>query len=145
MLKKFGKAVILFLIFGLIYFIIETLWKGHLTHWSMFIVAGLAGVLIGGINEYIPWEMPFWYQCGIGMIIATILEGISGLILNVWLKLNVWNYSNTPLNFFYKQCCVPFCVVWYVLAGLCILIDDYIRWKFFNEEKPHYNFSLRGD
>jgi uncharacterized membrane protein len=79
------------------------------------------------------------------MIIATILEGISGLILNVWLKLNVWDYSNAPLNFFYEQCCIPFCIAWYGLAGLCIIIDDYIRWKFFNEEQPHYNFSLRGD
>ena len=102
MIKKFGKAAILFLIFGFIYFIIETIWKGHLTHWSMFIVAGIAGILIGSINEYIPWEMPFWQQCVIGMIIATILEGCSGLILNVWLNLNIWDYSSSFLNFFYQ-------------------------------------------
>ena len=138
MIKKFGKAAILFLIFGFIYFIIETIWKGHLTHWSMFIVAGIAGILIGSINEYIPWEMPFWQQCVIGMIIATVLEGCSGLILNVWLNLNIWDYSSSFLNFFYQQCCVPFCVAWLILSGLCIIIDDYIRYKFFNEEKPHY-------
>ena len=138
MIKKLGKAIILFLIFGLIYFIIETIWKGHLTHWSMFIVAGFAGVLIGGINEYIPWNMPFWQQCFIGMIIATIFEGCSGLILNVWLKLHIWDYSNSFLPFFYQQCCVPFCIAWLVLSGLCIIIDDYIRYKFFGEEKPHY-------
>ena len=138
MLKKLGKAAILFLVFGLIYFIIETIWKGHLTHWSMFVVAGFAGVLIGGINEYIPWEMPFWQQCGIGMIITTILEGTSGLILNVWLNLNIWNYSKMPLNFFYQQCCVSFCIAWFFLSGICIVIDDYIRYKFFNEKYPHY-------
>ena len=101
MIKKLSKAAILFLVFGLIYFIIETIWKGHLTHWSMFVLAGIVGILIGGINEYIPWQMSFLLQCAIGMVIATIGEGITGLIVNVWLNLNVWDYSHTFLNFFY--------------------------------------------
>ena len=138
MFKKIGKAIVLFLIFGLFYFIVETIWKGHITHWSMFVLAGIIGLLIGGINEYIPWEMPFWQQCGIGMILATIGEGLTGLIVNIWLKLNVWNYSNTFLNFFYHQCSVPFCIAWFILSGICIIIDDYIRYKLFNEEQPYY-------
>lgn len=138
MFKKIGKAIVLFLIFGLFYFIVETIWKGYITHWSMFVLAGIIGLLIGGINEYIPWEMPFWQQCGIGMILATIGEGLTGLIVNVWLKLNVWDYSNTFLNFFYHQCSVPFCIAWFILSGVGIVMDDYIRWKFFNEERPHY-------
>jgi len=136
------KQIILFLIFGSIYFIIETIWKGHLTHWSMFILAGIAGILIGSINEYIPWEMPFFLQCSIGMIISTILEGLTGLIVNVWFNLYVWDYSNSFGRFFYNQCCLPFCAAWFILSGLCILLDDYIRWKFFNEEEPHYNLLV---
>lgn len=135
---KLLKNVALFLVFGLLYFIIETIWKGHLTHWSMFVLAGIVGPLIGAINEYIPWKMPFFLQCGIGMIIATIAEGITGLIVNVWLGLGVWNYSTMPLSFFFGQCCVPFMVAWFLLAGVCILLDDYLRWKVFGEEKPHY-------
>ena len=135
---KILKQLFLFLMFGFIYFIIETIWKGHLTHWSMFVVAGIIGVLIGGINEYIPWEMPFFLQCGIGTVIATVIEGISGLILNVYLNLHIWDYSNVPFNFFYQQCCLPFCVAWFVLSAACIIVDDYIRYKIFNEEHPHY-------
>lgn len=135
---KILKQLFLFLVFGFIYFIIETIWKGHLTHWSMFVVAGIIGVLIGGINEYIPWEMPFFLQCGIGTVIATIIEGISGLILNVYLNLHIWDYSNVPFNFFYQQCCLPFCVAWFILSAACIIVDDYIRYKIFNEERPHY-------
>ena len=86
-MKKFIKAAILFIVFGLLYFLIETIWKGHLTHWSMFVLAGIVGILIGSINEYIPWEMSFWKQCSIGMIIATIFEGLTVLIVNVWLNL----------------------------------------------------------
>lgn len=135
---KILKQLFLFLVFGFIYFIIETIWKGHLTHWSMFVVAGIIGVLIGGINEYIPWEMPFFLQCGIGTVIATVIEGISGLILNVYLNLHIWDYSNVPFNFFYQQCCLPFCVAWFILSAACIIVDDYIRYKIFNEERPHY-------
>ena len=137
-MKQILKNIILFLVFGTIYFIIECIWKGHLTHWSMFILAGIIGTLIGGINEYIPWEMPFWQQCVIGMGLATLGEGITGLIVNKWLNLGVWDYSHTPLNFFFGQCCVPFCIAWFFLAALCIVIDDWIRHKWFGEECPHY-------
>jgi len=57
---KFIKNLILFIVFGLIYFGIECIWKGHLTHWSMFVLAGFVGCIIGSINEYISWEMPLW-------------------------------------------------------------------------------------
>ena len=66
------------------------------------------------------------------MIIATIGEGITGLIVNVLLNLNVWHYNVLP--FFWGQCSVPFCLAWYGLSGVCIIIDDYIRWKWFGEE-----------
>ena len=141
-MNKVLKNCCLFIIFGVIYGLIETIWKGHLTHWSMFILAGIAGTLIGSINEYISWKMPFFLQCSIGMIISTILEGLTGLIVNVWLNLHVWDYSNSFGRFFYNQCCLPFCAAWFILSGLCILLDDYIRWKFFNEEEPHYNLLV---
>ena len=59
-MKQVIKQLILFVIFGAIYFAIESIWKGHLTHWSMFVLAGVIGSLIGAINEYIPWHMPLW-------------------------------------------------------------------------------------
>jgi len=59
-MKTFLKNIILFIIFGAIYFGLECLWKGHITHWSMFVLAGMVGVLIGSINELIEWEVPFY-------------------------------------------------------------------------------------
>ena len=135
-LKRLVKYLILFIIFGLIYFSIECVWKGYVTHWSMFVLAGFIGILIGGINEYIPWQMPLWLQCAIGMVIATIGEGLTGLIVNRWLGLNVWHY--TKLVFFWGQCSLWFCFAWFFLAGFCIILDDILRWKWFGEEKPYY-------
>ena len=138
-LKQLCKNIILFVFFGALYFAIECAWKGHLTHWSMFVLAGFIGILIGSINEYIPWEVPFWRQCLEGMIMATLGEAATGLIVNLKFGLNVWHYDK--LAFFWGQCSVPFCIAWFFLAGLCILLDDWIRWKFFDEEKPHYTFK----
>lgn len=135
-MKKLLKYLILFLVFGALYFGIECFWKGYVTHWSMFVLAGIVGVLIGSINEHISWQMPFPRQCAIGMIIAVLGEGITGLIVNVWLGLNVWHYN--ILSFFWGQCSIPFAMAWYVLAGLCILLDDWLRWKWFGEEEPYY-------
>lgn len=141
-MKLFFKYLLLFIIFGGIYFIIETIFKGHLTHYSMFLLSGIIGIIIGSLNEYFPYEMSFWLQCLIGAIVATVLEGISGLILNVWLGLGVWDYSNVPFAILYNQISLPFSIAWYVLSGLCIVLDDYIRYWFFRETKPHYNFRF---
>jgi len=135
-MKTLFKNIILFIIFGAIYFGLECLWKGYLTHWSMFILAGMIGVIIGSINECIDWKMPFWAQCVIGTVIATLGEAITGLIVNILLGLNVWHYNILP--FFWEQCSVPFCCIWFFLSGVCIILDDIIRWKWFCEEKPHY-------
>lgn len=135
-LKRLAKYIILFIIFGAIYFCLECAWKGRITHWSMFILAGFIGVIIGGINEWIPWRTPFWLQCSMGMIISVLGEAITGLIVNVWLQLNIWHYNIMP--FLWGQCSVPFALAWFFLAGVCIIIDDYIRWKWFKEEEPFY-------
>ena len=139
---KVIKQGALFLISGALYFLIECIWKGHLTHWSMFVVAGFAATIIGNINECIPWRMPLPFQCFIGMIVVTIFEGCAGVILNLYLNLNVWDYSHSLYPFFYGQCCVPFCCAWFFLSGLCIVLDDIIRWKLFGEEKPVYYLTF---
>ena len=107
----FYKNIVLFSIGGVIYLMIEIIWRYLMnrpdTHWTMFIVGGLAFLIIGSINEYFTWEIPIWLQSIIGTIAVTVLEFISGCVLNIWLGLNIWDYSNMPLNLF-GQICVPF-------------------------------------
>lgn len=135
-MKTLLKNIILFIVFGAIYFGLECLYKGHITHWSMFILAGFIGVFIGGLNEYFSWEMPFIKQCFIGMLAATIGEFITGVIVNIIFELNVWHYN--ILAFGWGQCSLIFCLIWFFLSGICIILDDLIRWKLFGEEKPIY-------
>lgn len=68
---------------------------------------------------------------------VTCLEFITGVIVNIWLKLGVWDYSGLPLNIL-GQVCLPFYFAWVGLSVVAIVFDDYLRYWFFGEEKPHY-------
>ena len=120
------KEFIIFIIFGLMYVTIELLYRGH-THYSMFIVGGICGVLIGLINDNTS-DMPLLPQCVLGTVIITVIELLTGLFLNVYLGLNVWDYSNQPFNFM-GQICPQFCIIWCILSILVIRIDDWLKEK----------------
>lgn len=130
------KQTILFGMGGLLYVLIEMLWRGY-SHWTMFLVGGLCFALIGLINEVIPWEMPFVWQMMIGAVIITAVEFVSGCIVNLWLGWSVWDYSGMPFNIL-GQICLPFTFLWFLISAVGIVLDDYLRYWWFGEEKPHY-------
>lgn len=130
------KHSILFSIGGLLYYLIELLYRGH-SAWPMLIVGGICFVLIGLINELFTWEMPLWLQCVISSVMVTVVEYISGLILNVWLGLGIWDYSKLPYNL-HGQICLYYSIVWLVLSVVAIILDDYLRYWLFGEDKPKY-------
>lgn len=104
---------------------------------SMFIVGGICFVLIGLINEYLSFDTPLWKQQLIAAVIVTLIEFFSGLILNVWLHMNIWDYSSLPFNLL-GQICLEYSLMWILLSLPAILLDDWLRWWLFGEEKPHY-------
>ena len=136
-IKQQLKIFILFLIGGFIYVAIELGFRGH-SHWTMFLLGGLCFILIGGLNNYISWEMSIIKQGIIGALIITSLEFIFGLVLNLYLNLGIWNYSNMPFNIL-GQICLPFSIAWFFLSLVAIFIDDWLRYVLFKEEKPHYH------
>jgi len=115
--------------------VLEGLWRGW-TNISMLFVGGLCAFLVGKLNEHKAfYNREMWEQCLIGTIITLCIEFISGLILNVWLGFQIWDYSNTWGNI-YGQICLPYAALWFLLMPFCIYVDDYLRYKLFNEEKP---------
>lgn len=135
-MKKLGKALILFAIGGGIYCCMELGFRGR-THWTMFLIGGLLFLLIGAINEYIPWEMPLLDQGWLGAALITVTEFAAGCILNLWLGLDIWDYSDMPFNLM-GQICLPFSLLWVFVSMLAVVVDDLARWKLFGEDKPHY-------
>lgn len=121
---------------GSTYVLIEVLCRAR-SHWSMFILGALCFVLIGLINEILPWKTPIELQAVIGSITITALEFITGCIVNLWLGWEIWDYSELPLNLL-GQICVPFSLLWLFISIIIIILDDYYRYRIFGEEKPHY-------
>ena len=141
-MSKLYKYYALWLVGGIIYYIIELIGRGH-SHWSMFILGGLCFIALGLINEVISWHMPLTLQMLIGAGIITVLELITGLIVNKWLGLGVWDYSKLPFNL-WGQICLHFTVIWYFLSVVGIVLDDYLRYWFCGEDKPHYTIWRWG-
>ena len=132
------KEWMLFAIGGVVYVLIECLWRGY-SHPTMFIVGGLCFVIVGLLNELFTEEMSLLFQSLIGSIIITIVEFISGYILNIRLGLHVWDYSDMPLNVM-GQICLPFFLLWIVMAGIAVVVDDIFREAIFSE--PHVTYHL---
>lgn len=139
-MTKSKKYIFLALIGGIVYGLIEFIGRGY-THWSMVLLGGICFVAIGLINEIIPWEMPFLFQMIIGGIIITTLEFVTGSIVNIWLGWNVWDYSSEWCNIL-GQICPKYSCLWIAISAVAIVLDDYLRYWFFGEEKPHYKLKL---
>lgn len=127
------KRLILFLIGAILYYSIEILYDGT-SHWSMFILGGLCFLIGGLINECSP-KLKIWKQSFIITTVIVVFEYCTGLLVNIKLGLEIWDYSHMPFNL-HGQICITFVVIWYFLfCPLIIWFDDYLRWKLFGEEK----------
>lgn len=136
------KQIILFGAGGLLYVLCELIWRGY-SHWTMFLVGGICFIMIGLINEVLPLDITLVRQMAIGAVIITTVEFVSGCIINLWIGWNVWDYSGLPFNIL-GQVCLPFSFLWFLISAIGIVLDDYLRYWWFREEKPHYTFWRSG-
>lgn len=136
-MKEVFKYLFLWITGGAIYICLEMLFRGY-SHWTMFILGGTCFVILGLINEVIPWNIPIWQQMFIGASIVTVLEFITGCIVNLWLEWGVWDYSNMPGNIL-GQICPVFFVIWLPVSLAGIILDDWLRYWLWGEKKPHYS------
>lgn len=130
------KYFILGIIGGAVYVLLEMLWRGY-SHWTMFLLGAVCFILIGLVNEVFEWDTPLILQMFCGCAIITALEFITGCIVNLWLGWDVWDYSRYKFNVL-GQISLRSSVGWYFLSLVGIVLDDYIRYRFFGEEKPRY-------
>ena len=71
------------------------------------------------------WEMKSWNELS------------SDPRSEAWFK--DWDYSGLPGNIL-GQTCPQFALLFLPLSAIAIIIDDFVRWKWFDEEKPRYKW-----
>lgn len=107
---------------------LEIIFRGY-SFPTMVVCGGLCFIICGTINEKNRC-MPLVLQQLIAAAGITAIEFLFGLILNVWLGLHMWDYSNMPGNIL-GQICPQFTVLWFfcqhlesswmIISGGCFL------------------------
>ena len=64
-------------------------------------------------------------------------EFLVGMVLNVWMRLDIWNYSDMPYNLL-GQISLLFSCGWFLLSLPAIVLDDWLRHWWFGEDRPKY-------
>ncbi len=111
------KTLHLGIIGGSLYLLVELIWRGH-THWTMGLLGGICFTVFGCLTLI---KIPLYMKALVGTLLVTFLELCAGFILNIWLKLSIWDYSGLPYNF-YGQICVPYALLWLPLSIVGIIL-----------------------
>lgn len=141
-MHKAVLSVLLWTWAGAVYFFLEVAWKTlwgepESISWTMFLMAILLAVPLERFGAELPWEMPLALQALICGTAITGAELAAGMVLNVWLNMDVWDYSNMPGNL-RGQICPQFWALWCVLSIGAIVILDWVRYVVEGGERPHY-------
>ena len=135
------KILTLWAALGVMYVAMETVFRGY-SHPSMLIVGGLCGVLVGAINQHPRfYNAPVVLQSIVGAVIVLVVEFLAGCVLNLWLGLDVWDYTGQPGNIL-GQVCPLFGLLWFLIMPLAIWAEDTARWFIWLYESVIYKREL---
>ena len=140
-------SILLWFFGGSLYFLMEVAYKSLTGHperisWTMLVVAIVLTVPVERAGAELPWGCPLGLQAVACAALVTVVELVAGLVLNVWMGLNIWDYSHLPLNL-WGQICPQFAVVWWALCLIFIPVFDWLRYAVEGGEKPRYIFLRR--
>ena len=120
--EKLGKAgawISTFGIGGLGYNLVEILWRGR-SHWTMTLTGGVCLCILYGIRTAWPrgrlLSRSLLSACAI-----TAVEFAVGCVVNLWLCMDVWNYSAMPFNLL-GQICLTYSFLWFLISIPCDLL-----------------------
>ena len=109
----------MFLLGGGLYVALECFWRGR-SHISMFVAGGAVLWLFGGLVARFD-ALPMAALCLMGSVLITAIEFLIGAVVNVRLKLAVWDYSRLPHNL-YGQVCLRYSLLWFALCAPAAVI-----------------------
>ncbi len=132
-LIKVKKILTVFTIGATLYAVIEILWRGF-THWTMMIAGGISLCGIYGINGAL-CKKRIISKCALCSLLITLIEFICGVVINIFFKLDVWDYSSKRFNIL-GQICPLYTFFWFLLSMPAVMVCNFIKGNLFeNMEK----------
>jgi uncharacterized membrane protein len=114
-----GEYALAFLIGGIVYPIIEIFWRGY-THISMSLLGGICMSFIYFIYHAFSYR-PIIFRALLSTLMISAWELLFGAVLNIACGMDVWDYSDMPLNFM-GQVCLRFTAAWFLLCFAVLFI-----------------------
>ena len=105
--------VLIFILGGAAYGLLETLFRGY-THWTMVLTGGACVLTLYLLEDWL-LSMNLVIAAMAGAVIITTYEFCVGVIVNLRLGWDVWDYSSLPGNIM-GQICPAFTLAWFVLC-----------------------------
>ncbi len=105
------EFVYVYIIGGCLYACIELLWRGW-THWTMVLCGGLCFTIMYLISGM---ELSLWRKCILSTAGISLVEFLTGCLVNLHLDWQVWDYSDLPYNIL-GQICPQFLALWLLLS-----------------------------
>ena len=121
------ESVCMFLAGGTIYTAIELMWRGY-SHWSMTIAGGACLLLIHRVTSLLKYRRGiagFAAKCAVCAVGITAVEFIFGVVFNIILRLDVWDYSAVRGNIL-GQICPQYTAAWFALSAAALKLSDAI-------------------
>ncbi len=134
--KRISEILFLVATGGSIYYLLEVGFRGY-SHWTMFLLGGMAFLFCSYQGKMMHWTEPLWIQIVRAVIFLTSLEFSTGIIFNKWLGSEIWDYENQPFQL-WGQICLPFTILFSGLLCLAIFLGGFVLWKMYCEEKPYF-------
>lgn len=113
--------IAVFVLGGCAYGLMEILYRGH-THWTMLVTGGACVLTLFYLREWM-LAQPLVLGALAGAVIITVYELSVGMIVNLKLGWQVWDYSAQPGNVL-GQICPAFTAIWFVV---CLLFLTGVR------------------
>ncbi|MCQ2354990.1 MAG: putative ABC transporter permease [Clostridia bacterium] len=115
---------------GVAYCGLEVLWRGW-THFSMGICGAVCLCTFYRFEQKLNFRRrPLALRALLGGIVITGVEFAAGCIVNLALKLDVWDYSANPFQLL-GQICLPMSLLWVMLSLGIFPLCDLIRRRIF--------------
>jgi uncharacterized membrane protein len=117
------RKILLFLLGGGLYTLLELLWRGR-SHSSMFLLGGGCFLMLGKIRRF---SLPLSVKMLLGTVGITTGELLTGMAVNR--DYSVWDYRSLPLNFM-GQICAGFSLLWAPLSLLGMWLYGLLEKRF---------------